>query len=177
MRDPSRSRTFGSLFALRRGDEAEILGDRLSLLHRRAAQVSNTATIRSFTRNSRIALTITDLEPGSGNLPPNRHVPDTHDLDPLVVRQFPTNGSFGKEGLTAHRAHGRHCEFLRDLQGMHCIVAVTRPKIGRHRQRAYEDESSELVSQLRSAYLLSSGWADANDDNHPKLLGRGVSCG
>jgi hypothetical protein len=134
------------LFALRRANAAEIFGDRFSLLHRRAAQASNTATIRSFARNSRIALTIADLVPGSGNLPPNSHVPDTNDLDALVVGQFLSNGSFGKKGLTAHRAHGRHCEFLRDLQDVHCIAAVARPKIGRHRQRAYEDESSEHVS-------------------------------
>ena len=73
------------------------------------------------------------------------HVPDAHDLDALLVCQLSPDGGFSNEGLTAHRAHGRHCEFLRDLNDVHCVCAVARAKIGRDCERADEDKSGEHV--------------------------------
>jgi hypothetical protein len=78
-------------------------------------------------------------------LPPNGDVPDAYDLDALVVRQFLSDGRFGKKSLTAHCAHGRHREFLWDLQDVHCVVAIARPKVGRHVERADEDERGKHV--------------------------------
>jgi hypothetical protein len=90
-----------------------------------------------------------DRVPVSANLPPNRNVPDAYDLDALVVGQFLSDGRFGKKSLTAHRAHGRHREFLWDLQDVYCVAAIARPKVGRHVERADEDERGKHVLKLR----------------------------
>jgi hypothetical protein len=68
--------------------------------------------IRRSKRDVRIS-NFEQPQPISGNPPPDRDMPDAHDLDTLVTRQLLTNRSFGKESLTAHCAHGWKREFFR----------------------------------------------------------------